>query len=753
VNVRAASVFLILASLFLAGAVPAPAQPSAKSKRKAATTSKKKPASRKHAAAKPLPPTELQQTFTASANLKPMAWQLLEGHQPAAYKGVEAYARKHEADSAGSLAWLVLGDAYLTDNQPQKAIAALTHAQTHAGELGDYADYLLAQALQANGEQAAAAHALVGFDQKYPTSLLRVDAALVRANALLAAGEPAQAAAVLEGHRTPARADIELALGRAYVKAGKPAKAAESYRLIYYTMPMSPEADVADTEGRAITGAGMPAVPYPQRRQRAELLVQGRQYAAAAEEYGALMDNAPSADLRGLQVAYGTALYKAGRYKDARLVLEGISDAGDEIDAQRLFYLSEMSKSDAKQWVALVNRMRDATPASQWLSEALYAAGNRALLHKDYASALSFYQETWTRNPQGKYASYTHWKTAWLTFRMNKRNEARRLFEGQITDYAGGLEVPGALYWRARMAEEDNNPAKAKAYYLKLIERYQFFYYGALAVERLKKLAYAGPPAGDAVLAKVQPVQVPNFSVGPAADNVRVQKARVLENGALFEFAIRELQAAGSDPAAATWAQAHIARIYLSESREYRALQVLKRAIPGYYSYDIGKMPRPLWEILFPKPYWTELTQHAAENNLDPFLVAALIRQESEFNPSAVSHAKAMGLMQLLPSVGRKMARQLKLRGFTPAQLTVPDVNLQLGAGYFREVLDQYGGQVEYALAAYNAGGGRVDEWRGENYRDIDEFVESIPFTETREYVQAVTRNAEIYRRLYGTTP
>jgi soluble lytic murein transglycosylase len=107
--------------------------------------------------------------------------------------------------------------------------------------------------------------------------------------------------------------------------------------------------------------------------------------------------------------------------------------------------------------------------------------------------------------------------------------------------------------------------------------------------------------------------------------------------------------------------------------------------------------------------------------------------------------------MQLLPRVGKGVAKQVKLRHFSPPQLFTPTINLELGTRYFRSMVDEFGG-FEYALAAYNAGDDRVRDWRGSaEYRDVQEFVESIPFTETREYVEAILRNAHMYRQLYGT--
>ena len=129
--------------------------------------------------------------------------------------------------------------------------------------------------------------------------------------------------------------------------------------------------------------------------------------------------------------------------------------------------------------------------------------------------------------------------------------------------------------------------------------------------------------------------------------------------------------------------------------------------------------------------------------------MASLIRQESEFNPTAISHANAYGLMQLLPEVGKATAKQIKMHGYSLADLLEPNSNLKLGTKYFKSMIDQYGGQVEYALAAYNAGTNRVADWRASGtFKDMPEFVESIPFTETREYVQAILRNRAMYKKI-----
>ncbi len=376
-------------------------------------------------------------------------------------------------------------------------------------------------------------------------------------------------------------------------------------------------------------------------------------------------------------------------------------------------------------------------------------------MHHEYDQALDAFREAQQRFPNGARASYTHWKAAWLTFRQGRNDEARKAFEDQIALYPSGGEIPAALYWRARLAEEDNQPLIARAYYRKLSDRYRNFYYAELARQRMKRFPPAAPDAATRypLLDRIPPLDrsVKIADSQPPADELRVQKAQLLGNGGLVDFAVRELQAAAAADGA-SWGPSETAQLYVETGHYDQAIELMKRSTPNYFALDIPDLPRKYWEALFPKPFWVDLKRSSTANSLDPYLVASLIRQESEFNPNAVSRANAVGLMQLLPKTGKLVAKEVKMKRYTPSELYTPAVNLELGTRYFRGMVDKFGGSFEYALAAYNAGSDRVEEWLGQGkYRDPQEFVESIPFTETREYVQAIMRNASVYKQLYGT--
>ena len=158
--------------------------------------------------------------------------------------------------------------------------------------------------------------------------------------------------------------------------------------------------------------------------------------------------------------------------------------------------------------------------------------------------------------------------------------------------------------------------------------------------------------------------------------------------------------------------------------------------------------PAPFQQILFPFPYREAIVEAARKERLDPLLVASLIRQESCFRPAIRSGAGAIGLMQMMPATARRLNKALGLRR-PDRRLTDPAINLRLGCHYLRFLLDRYNGSVPHALAAYNAGEHRVDEWILDLSDQAEWFVEQIPFSETRTYVKTILRNHYYYRKLY----
>ncbi len=309
----------------------------------------------------------------------------------------------------------------------------------------------------------------------------------------------------------------------------------------------------------------------------------------------------------------------------------------------------------------------------------------------------------------------------------------------QIRKYPASPLAAAAIYWSGRI-RENNEKTGAQAYYRKAVEGFPSNFYGFLARQRLTvAVTHLGAPY-------VAPPPPPDSAF-------HRQQFALMQALGLFDLETAEIrqveQMKGREKDRPFWylLQAEVER---ERGHYFVALDAAHRAIANYTELDPNSIPHEIWELLYPLPWWQEVRDEAAAAELDPYLIAGLIRQESAFNERAVSRSNAYGLMQILPRTGRELSRRLGIAGYSTNSLFSPQVNIRLGVHYLKGLIEENGGRLEDALAAYNAGPDRVENWRRGGFQDTSEFVESIPFSETREYVQVVLRNAEIYKRLYG---
>ncbi|HEV2645498.1 MAG TPA: transglycosylase SLT domain-containing protein [Acidobacteriaceae bacterium] len=680
-----------------------------------------------------------------------MAQQLASTRSAAAFAGVLAYAQSHPGEPAAA-AYLSLGHAYMQDHRYAEAIQNLAQAK-HSGEaLDDYADYLAAQAAVQAGRGSDAYALLDHFADRFPDSIFIATAPTLLANAHLQQNDPQGALAVLRPLLSSPQADaadFRYAVGRAYQLSGDTTHAASIFRSLYGAKPLTYESAQAPSQ---LQSMGMP-LTAAERKTHADALFNAKHYGEAGNEYNAIGRNNPQltpADRDALAIYAAVCDFKLKQL--SRRDVEKLPDTTDDTAALKLYMLAELSRSEDNRTAhdALIAQMVQRFPTSRWLEEALYSGGNMYLLKHDAKQAIYHYSTLVAMFPHSSYAPSAHWRAAWLNYRTRNFPEAARLMDEQITHYAGGSEIPNALYWRGRIyEEEEHNFSQAVNYYRRLTDIYPDYYYANLARQRLTVLGTQPSIAAAAVLGSAQPAPNPPLTGELPENDIHLIKARLLANAALNEYIGPEIHAS---PTSDEWGALAQAEIFVSFGEYTRALQSMKHSGVSFFTRPVAEVPVVYWHLLFPQPYWKDLVADSTNNGLDPYLVASLIRQESEFNAGVVSHANAYGLMQLLPSVGKSAAKKNGIKHFTPTDLLNPSINLQLGTTNLKQVLDRFGGQVEYALAAYNAGDTPVRQWLSSNdYKDVPEFVESIPYSETRDYVQAILRNRELYRALYPT--
>ena len=693
---------------------------------------------------------KLHEAFAASTQLRPMAQQLLTNRTAAAYGGVLGYAASHSGE-ASAAAYLAVGHAYAQDHRYGDAMSAFRSAAQRGVALDDYADYLGAQAAVNGGQASAAIPLLQQFAERHPDSLFVPTAPILLSQAYLATGDSASALRVLkplEATQEGSHTDFKLALAKAYQATGDAGHAADLYRGLYLDFPLSNDAEVARKQLVAMNVGLTPA----ERKRHADAMFNAKHFEQAQEEYLALRkdeDELSQADRDALAIY--AAVCDLRLKKLTRGDVDHLPVTNDDSAALKMYLQSEYARNEGNtaEHDRLLQQIANQYPQSRWLEEALYSGGNMYLIKHDQEHALQEYTQLVTMFPRSVYAPSAHWHAAWLSYRMRRLPDAARLMDEQIQNYPAGVEIPGALYWRGRLYEEvEHNPGQAVNYYRALNASYVNSYYAILGRVRLASMGGVSAAEPAPALSYVRALNDPHLIDVLPENDEHLIKARLLANAALNEYIRPELQ---MSPSSGSWAALAEAEIYQSFGEDTHALQTIKHSGIPFFSLPVAEVPLAYWQLVFPRPYWEQIKADSEAVGVDPYLTASLIRQESEFNAGAVSKANAYGLMQLLPSTGKMWAKKHGERHFTTSELLNATVNLELGTSDLKATIDRFNGTVEYALAAYNAGDGPVKTWLSTNdYRDVPEWVESIPYTETREYVQGIVRNREIYRAVYA---
>lgn len=678
-----------------------------------------------------------------------------EQPSPAGRAAIEGYATAHAGEPSGSLARLALGVVDYEQKNYPAAIAELKPLAVKLPQISDYVGYYLGAARVEAEDFTAVGTDLAPAHREATPSPVSGRAWLLEARALQHT-DAAQAVRVLRDHYSelPEPAG-DVTLADSYLAAGDMVRAADFYQRVYYEYVAG---DAAARSAAALEmlksslGASYPPPLPRQMLRRADRLLDAREYRDARHEYQELAAQLGGAERDVARVRAGAADYLAGNTGAACPYLRGLDLPESEADAERLYYLAECAgkTGNEDERMSWLKRLGQVYKQSLWRLKALVSAANRFLVENRPDDFVPLYKTIYEDFPLDPAAPTAHWKVTFQAYLAGQDN-AGSLLREHLRQYPGHATAGAALYFLARTAEAENDTASARADYVRLDAAFPNTYYGMLARERLKAPELHMPqsaPAAEQFLATLSlPEGKPVSLKALSPTTVRIERARLLRNAGLNDLAEGELRFGARNGGQAVLLGMEMAS---SADASYQGLRIMKSLSGDYLSLAMSGAPRQFWELLFPLPYRTDLVASARAQGLDPYLLAGLIRQESEFNPDAVSRKNALGLTQVQPGTGRRYAREAGVTRFSNRVLFQPAVNLRIGARIFQALLDQHGGSLEQTLAAYNAGPNRAAEWiMWRSYREPAEFVESIPFTETRDYVQAVLRNADIYRRLY----
>ncbi len=549
------------------------------------------------------------------------------------------------------------------------------------------------------------------------------------------------------------RGEALFELARVLVDLGQYQEAARLLARLYYEMPTH---TFARDAGRTLTSLrrklpGQDAErSYRLAFERAERLYEANRYKDAYNAYTQLRDRfKKQVDLDFVNLRRGVCMYHRRQRRTAEKILRQVERA--DLKPEALYYQGLAAERLRKRTTHQLKMAEVLTlsPDSPWAEEALWSLA-RHYLGEDEEAALHNFQRIANEFPNGKYYVQAQWRVLWAKYLERQYAEVAVELERVARENPAADELPQLLYWGARAYESSGRIDRAEALYRQTLYGFKNTYYGRRAEEHLVLLG--GEQAALAALEEGRKGIDLSAALGVYHSDRESRIGQLLAMG-LYEEASREAASGRdgeeSDPAFL----ATMAWIRLQQGHVGQAIGTMRQALPFHISATGDLLPREIWKVLYPLRYWDIVQRYSHEKGLDPFLVAGLIRQESTFNARVRSRAGARGLMQIMPATGKKIAREQRRR-YRSNELYDPEVNIRFGTHYLRKILDSFGGRIDYALASYNAGPHRVKRWTGGNYNlDPEEFIENIPFTETRNYVKLVLRNEALYRRIYVEGP
>ncbi|HVG44723.1 MAG TPA: lytic transglycosylase domain-containing protein [Longimicrobium sp.] len=659
-----------------------------------------------------------------------------KGDRAAAARAYRRYAAVARGADRG-LAHARLGAVLRRDGRAREAAAAFARAAAELPEVADWMAALRADALAAAKDPSASPAASSG------SSAARAAGARAEARLLSARGDRSAAAARLEREAealssVDPQASAALALdgARLRVAHGQAGEARDAVRRI-----AADERAAAGVRAKAAALLG----ELPGDRSAGEELARAAAYEAAgkaglaARALRSAASRGAGADGRGL-LRIARLLFEAADYAPAREwalkaaeKLDGEAAGEAELIAARS--LVRMGKED--DGVAALRRLAERRPGTAAAGSAWFLLGDAA---SDRDAAIAHYRRA-AAVAQSPHAREAQLRVGDRCRRGGDDECAAKAWEDYAARWPRGDETAETAYRAGVLLEGMGRTERARAMYAAAIAAEPTAYHAVRAADRL--------------------------GVDPLAQAVSTPAGWSVASGSADEVAgilgrLRTLEAAGLDE---PWKAELEAQARVLESRPSALLLLGEGVRDAGHAVEGIRIGRRLLEmrggawderllrLVFPFPYRELIADEAARAGIDPWLLAGLVRQESSFDADARSWVGARGLSQIMPATGAWLAPGAGVRSFSPELLTVPEINLRMGSRFLRDQLRRYRGKRDLALAAYNAGPGRADRWKrelGYGGGDPDAFRDRIPFAETREYVKAVIRNAEVYRRLYG---
>lgn len=635
-----------------------------------------------------------------------------------------------------------------------RTTAALSHLKAteldSAFLLKDYALYLEAESYNQAKQYQKSLSLLNQFSQRYPDNPLTIKARLLSAR-------------IMEKTK-----DIK----NAYI----------SYQNIDLYHPFSPEAKIARQRIAALKKShkkGLPRFkPGAQALFDKAMLFWNKDDADSAMLYfSKLIKEYPKSKLSG------KALIMLARVEieqqNINTALTNLEKAslyqGEAGTASFYMAVAQARKDNLPGAIKILRAIQEKYPASEISDKAAYYLGYYLELDEKYNEALLAHWDLLQRYPSSPWTDDAVWRIGRIYYWSGEYDNAYKYF-GYVDKFPRGDMTAQCIFFQAKAAQRLKKPEEALALYQKVTDNFDFTYYSYRARDKLKlagvaiseNLTFSSRDYKEAIhqikktdseaaikLSALMEIWEETNADNPGTTTqakYHLDRCKMLLAMNMYDFAANEALCTID-----TGADINIAQLFQQAGNYRSGINLVERKLKkAILSGQAEKLSLNLWQMAYPKAYYSQVKQRASLNSIDPYLVLAVIREESRFNPYALSRSRAHGLMQIMPATGRSLAKSLHIYPFSNRKMYDSATNIRMGTYFLSNLIDDFNGNVYLALAGYNGGPNRIKRYlktwyNGDMHQvDIDEFVESIPIRETRLYVQKVMESYFQYKRIYG---
>ncbi|MFA5103832.1 MAG: transglycosylase SLT domain-containing protein [Candidatus Margulisiibacteriota bacterium] len=615
--------------------------------------------------------------------------------------------------------------------------------------LNDYAQYKIASMYDESAQYGIAEAEYLKVPELFPYSALSGKAYIRVAEINFNAADYMKAAfyydqAVKYGKVDSYKDYARYRAGICYENAGLLEGAADRYSQVEIYHPLS--AYIKDSRVRLEkTGFSGRKATAQELCARADALFDNKDYASAASNYKALLDCYPSnSQAPQSLLKLGMCYYRSGMSASAAKIF----DSAKNLFPEALYYKGQafFVRENIPDAFAYFTKIAEFFPDSELASEAQLRVADYYSKNGYEDLAESLYASIIKKFPRGAAVANACWRLGFSYYSKGRYDLAYSTF-GEAYEKVPNVSVTAScLYWQAKSAEKMGMKEAAEQIYEKAALRYPNTYYGYRAADRLNM----NLPRFTSV-----PLPVISFSYIPS-DNLHWAKFCELMKARAFDSAFEEAEIFYEESAVSQdkrKARVGMASVLAAQNDYQKSIRLAE--IEVHESLAAGEIEGDSsWAmaVSYPRRYGEFVDKYCEQFGVEPSLMYALIREESRFNPRGLSRTMAHGLTQIMPSTGRGIARNLGIRHYNTSRLFEPELNVKMGAYYLSQQLKRFNGDKHLALASYNGGSGNVRRWvRKNGYSDIDEFVENIPYKETRGYVKKVLESYWQYKRIYET--